>query len=189
VTDEPKCRHTQWRSYTFHRGLPNLTFFEKINGKLLYLSLWPQSFYAQDPGDPVVWLRPWFLEMTNFTLIDESSNQSPWITFDHQTVNKWRCDIPCLLNYGFVCTIILANGLYDILQYDSRTKTRTTDVITSPPFSGHQIGRTGGPDLRFPDHFTKNKKLLDFREINLQSGFLSQGILRKRRLTFSGINM
>jgi len=62
-------------------------------------------------------------------------------------------------------------------------------VITSPPFSGHQIGRTGGPDLRFPDHFTKNKKLLDFREINPQSGFLSQGILRKRRLTFSEINM
>jgi hypothetical protein len=61
-------------------------------------------------------------------------------------------------------------------------------VITSPPFSGHQISRTGGPDLRFPDHFTK-KKLLDFREINPQSGFLSQGILRKRRLTFSEINM
>ena len=42
--------------------------------------------------------------------------------------------------------------------------------------------------LGFPIILPK-KKLLDFREINPQSGFLSQGILRKRRLTFSEINM
>jgi len=35
-----------------HRGLPTPTIFEKINEKLLYLSLWPQCSYAQDPGDP-----------------------------------------------------------------------------------------------------------------------------------------
>ena len=70
-----------------HRGLPTPTFFEKINGKLLYLSLWPQSFYAQDPGDPVVWLRPCTRSLPETSI---SHNllfvHSPWINFSPLTI-------------------------------------------------------------------------------------------------------